>query len=343
MSGKATGWARERLREGAVSGGPTARLVLLLMADYADREHALWPSISTLAEEAGSERAVQRAIASLETDGLISREARTSANGKTASTRYTLAVETWIDAQRAEGCQNDTPRGVNPAPSGVSDWRGEGVNLTPSTTLEPPTLTDESSDELSEIERGARALEEAGSPGFEGLPGDKARRAEADRLEAAYLRLAAIWVEALAGRVHDRNARRALSAAAAEGVDPDLVVDCAPRFLADAKASRDRPMLHNWIAGKRWYGFEPKPGSAIGSAGAAADAPTFDGPPELVSRVFAIKGRDWFASYLAQCGWDEGGRAIVAPRQFTADRIAADLRGLLAELKITVIVRKAAA
>src|SRR5579871_844026 len=93
MSGKAFGWARERLKE--CSGGPTSKTVLLLMADYADREHALFPSVATLAAELGvPDRTVQRAIRDLEADGLVAREVRKTGSGKDASNRYVLAVGT---------------------------------------------------------------------------------------------------------------------------------------------------------------------------------------------------------------------------------------------------------
>lgn len=190
---------------------------------------------------------------------------------------------------------------------------------------------------------GARALEEAGSPDFEGLPGDRARRAQADRTEAAYRRLAEAWLKRQPGRVRDDRARMAFSAAIAEGEDADTIASGGMLFLAespDAKPPR-LPHLDGWIKGKLWRGFEPKEGSA--SEAADAGAPRFDGPAEVVGRVIAVKGRDWFVSWIARCGWDEANRAIVARGDFSADRIRRELRGLLGELKICVIVRKAEA
>jgi hypothetical protein len=92
----------------------------MLLADYADEQHASWPSINTMSLEMGcSVRSVQRAIDLLEKHGLVMVESRQAKNGRQMSNRYFLAVDGLF-----VGCQSDTPS--------ISGCEGEGDNLTPS-------------------------------------------------------------------------------------------------------------------------------------------------------------------------------------------------------------------
>ena len=103
-------WARAH---GSVSGGLAARAVLLLMADYADRQHQLFPSIATMAAELDcAERTVQRAIGSLESDGLIERTLRLTATGKSTSSRYGLRVDDFEAGRLGRATFGPPTRGV---------------------------------------------------------------------------------------------------------------------------------------------------------------------------------------------------------------------------------------
>lgn len=114
-------WARQSLKTLPDSVKAPARLALMLLADYADEEHASWPSISTMALEMGcSVRSVQRAIDLLERHGLLAVENRHARSGRQMSNRYHLAVEGRLPVGR----QSDTPS--------ISDEFGQGDNLTPS-------------------------------------------------------------------------------------------------------------------------------------------------------------------------------------------------------------------
>jgi helix-turn-helix protein len=361
VSDEAVKWASDQ-----VCPSGRAKDVLKFFARHADEEGVAWAAIPTIAEDMQmSERQAQRLVRDLVNAGFM------APTGKFKYRNipfYALALEregalaavraarraALIEARKLGRTSPVEKRANGDVDVTVGLW-GVGANGDTGVTVENANgdIRDANGDmgvtqrrvdeEEGYIFEGAQALEDAGSPDFEGLPGDTARRAAAETAEAGYRRLSGRWIEVAPGRVDDPKARMAFSAQLAEGEEADIVVGGGLRFLAespDAKSGRV-PMLHTWLAGKRWRGFEPKAGSAEG--GAAAAAPTFDGPAELLSAVAAIKDRDWFVSYLAQCGWDEAARAIVAPRQFTADRIAGDLRALLAEHRINVIVRKAAA
>ncbi len=113
-------WARQSLKTLPDSVKAPARLALMLLADYADEQHASWPSINTMALEMGcSVRSVQRAIDLLEKHGLVRVETRQAKNGRQMSNLYFLAVDGLF-----VGCQSDTPS--------ISGCEGEGDNLTPS-------------------------------------------------------------------------------------------------------------------------------------------------------------------------------------------------------------------
>lgn len=119
MSLHAMHWARQSLKSFPDSVKAPARLALMLLADYADEQHASWPSINTMSLEMGcSVRSVQRAIDLLEKHGLVMVESRQAKNGRQMSNRYFLAVDGLF-----VGCQSDTPT--------ISGCEGEGDNLTP--------------------------------------------------------------------------------------------------------------------------------------------------------------------------------------------------------------------
>ncbi|CAM3308520.1 hypothetical protein HALO32_02581 [Halomonas lysinitropha] len=113
-------WARQSLKTLPATVKAPARLALMLLADYADEQHASWPSITTMSEEMGcSVRSVQRAIELLQAHGLVRVEIRHAVNGRQMSNRYHLGV----DERFPVGRQSDTPS--------ISDQSGEGDNLTP--------------------------------------------------------------------------------------------------------------------------------------------------------------------------------------------------------------------
>ena len=119
MSLHAMQWARQSLKTLPSEVKAPARLALMLLADYADEQHASWPSINTMALEMGcSVRSVQRAVDLLEEHGLVRVETRQAKNGRQMSNLYFLAVDGLF-----VGCQSDTPS--------ISGCDGQGDKLTP--------------------------------------------------------------------------------------------------------------------------------------------------------------------------------------------------------------------
>ena len=113
---------------------PTAKLVLLMLANYADEDYASYPSMATLADLCScDERTVKRALRSLEDDGLIRTEPRYGKDGKQTSNRY--IIQRRGDIFAGEGVTNVTPNTVrdiqlpntqggfrNAYPSAFEEW-----------------------------------------------------------------------------------------------------------------------------------------------------------------------------------------------------------------------------
>lgn len=119
MSGRAMGWAKAQ-RASSV----TAKAVLICLADYADEDGVAWPRVATLAEEVqASVRTVQRALRTLEEDGLVAVNIRRRQDHGYSSNGYTLAM---------------TP-GVNLTPPLVTECHppGDTSDTTPVTTVSP--------------------------------------------------------------------------------------------------------------------------------------------------------------------------------------------------------------
>jgi hypothetical protein len=88
MSGKVVGWAFEQKTR-----TPTAKLILVKLADNANEDGYCWPSVSLIVKHTGlSERAVRENLRHLEADGLIRVDERMTKRGQ-ASNAYQLAIE----------------------------------------------------------------------------------------------------------------------------------------------------------------------------------------------------------------------------------------------------------
>ena len=126
MSFQAMAWAIEQR-----TGSSAAKLVLLMLANYANAEDAsCFPSIARLSEECEiGERTAQRAISALEEAGFIEKSTRNRSNGSQSSNRYHLIT-------------------------GVSQWRGGGVTVTPPHNLSLEPIKEEHNLVVSEKAEG---------------------------------------------------------------------------------------------------------------------------------------------------------------------------------------------
>ncbi len=103
MSLQAMAWAREAMPTlpGVIKAGP--RLLLMLMADYANEQGVCWPSIRRLADEmACSMRTVQRSIEALVEQGLMEVVPRQTKTGRQTSNFYRLSMGVTQQQQAAD-------------------------------------------------------------------------------------------------------------------------------------------------------------------------------------------------------------------------------------------------
>lgn len=81
----------------------TERFVLVALAEHADEDGVCWPGVSRLTERTGYNRVtVQRALARLEVDGLLSRQERCVPGGRQTSNLYVLDLGWQPPAVKAE-------------------------------------------------------------------------------------------------------------------------------------------------------------------------------------------------------------------------------------------------
>lgn len=108
MSLHAMSWAREVMPEmpESIKAGP--RLLLLLMADYANEQGVCWPSVRRLADEMACSRStVQRSIEALVVHGLMTVVARKTPTGRQTSNFYRLAMGN--DQQQPQAADEPSP------------------------------------------------------------------------------------------------------------------------------------------------------------------------------------------------------------------------------------------
>lgn len=98
---------------------PAQKAVLISLADQANDDGVCWPGVATIAKRTClSERAVQDAIAWLQTVGVVFREYRIN-----SSTSYTI-----------------TPANFNPAAAPAKRKRGTGADAAPGANGAPPQM-----------------------------------------------------------------------------------------------------------------------------------------------------------------------------------------------------------
>lgn len=99
MSWQATAWAQRQR-----TGSPHAKLILLLLANYADEDGICWPSQSTLAEASEqSPDTIQRHLGKLEAAGLIRRQRQNRTRGQWLGYVYQLMMPGVVDHAAESG------------------------------------------------------------------------------------------------------------------------------------------------------------------------------------------------------------------------------------------------
>ena len=114
--------------------GPT-KAVLLVLAIHANQDEVCWPSVETIAREAGvSERSVQDGIRDLEKAGLVASEGM---GGRRLTKRYTLHVDVEISEPIPKRVRVARET-VRVAQERVRDTAQKGAPPAPEPIREPP-------------------------------------------------------------------------------------------------------------------------------------------------------------------------------------------------------------
>lgn len=133
------------------------KCLLMMMANYADEHGFCYPSVSTLAQDAGvSERSVQNYLAEFAEKGIIEVHTRKTESGSTTSNLYRLMLHKAPQIVRTRKARNN--RGANAAPYPANDDTagcngcGEGVQPFPDggATVAPKPITEPTKESITE-------------------------------------------------------------------------------------------------------------------------------------------------------------------------------------------------
>ena len=114
---------------------PTAKLVLIMLANYADENYSSFPSNSKLSDLCGcDERTIKRAIKTLVEDGLVRVTPRFGKDGKQTSNSFTIITNRG-DKNDGVGVTKMTPNTVRDIPVIKESKRGD-KNVYPKEFLE---------------------------------------------------------------------------------------------------------------------------------------------------------------------------------------------------------------
>jgi DNA-binding MarR family transcriptional regulator len=212
--------------------GPSDKLLLLALANYADDQMKCWPSHRTLADDTGlSQRTILTSFKRLEDAGLLSRAYRPRADGSRASDIITLSL----------GGEIVAPRGEMIAPRVGKQLRGGGETVAPLTTFEPSL---EPSKEPSVAEPVARRTP---------------TRAEGLSIWKACPRLAR-------QRSSQIDVLKALEAAMRRGHTPQAVeVGLLAAYASKTYAGDHAKGIHLLIQNDRWQSFVDEPAETVAS------------------------------------------------------------------------------
>lgn len=138
----------------AIQGvSPSEKLLLMVLANYADADFSCWPSVKRLCADTGmGERTVQRSLKSLESAGLVKRDERRRPDGSRTSDRLTLVFDGGANLTPPPANLSPTPRQIDTTPPQIC--HPPPANLAPLTSFEPSA---EPSAEPSERKRALAA------------------------------------------------------------------------------------------------------------------------------------------------------------------------------------------
>jgi hypothetical protein len=276
------------------------KLLLLVLANFADEGMACWPSHKRLADDTGlSQRSVLSLLKALEEKRFITRAERKRPDGSRTSDKITLHFSGEVISPRGETAAG----GGEISDTGVGKpTAGGGEIISPLTTFEPTTE-----------------------------PKDEPRRADPRDLAKT------IWElqPKLNGkrRSTQPDVHRALTAALKRGADGDEIVNACRGYYAlpaSRKQGGEFAMgAERLLQADRWREFEPAAPVVLAPAQLFPDA-------EIRAAVIGIKGEAWAASWLDPCSWEPERRVIVPRNGLAAQRLRSEVMRVLQARHATI-------
>ncbi len=240
---------------------PTAKLVLLCLADHADDKGRCWPSLARICDKTGlSKSTVSESLMNLEKQGALSR--KRSRGGAIHPTTYLLNCSTagqmdayQLSAERTVRETNCSPAGPELSGSRTSTVRQPDMNHQ-RTASEPSTISASGDAVGDEVIKNTVAVRKSG----EGYRTKKGKILTGEQL---------LWFEEF-WTIFDFRKGRAEAADA--WLDLKVTPDALPKILEGARreaSTRTRPgergpspkWPQGWLSGRRWED-EPSPGSS---------------------------------------------------------------------------------
>lgn len=250
MSVEAIMWAKR-----TSAGSPAKKLLLLILADYADERWSCFPGQVLLAQQSEmGERTVRRLLAEMETDGLFRREHRQRQDGSRTSDRFVLA-----------GAGAQDPTGQPRQPTGQ-----------PRQSNRPAVAGHEPTGDPQEEPTGPPTPHDVGQLS---LVGDTSPPADRERL--TLIGFDAFW------RVYPRRegkgaARKAWARAIRRARAEDIIAG-AQRYGADPnRVDQFTAHASTWLNAERWTD-EPLPARTAGPGRRSSTAGTMDAARALLA------------------------------------------------------------
>jgi hypothetical protein len=210
----------------AGSLSPSEKLVLIMLANFANEDHQAWPSRKKIEDYTGlSQRSIVAIKGKLCALGYISSDIRTRPNGSHTSILYTLHIERWLQCDARPTCAEiaEVPRKNCTGP--MRNLQGTYAAIAPPEPILEPILENISSDETPKADLSA--IEEQ------------------------------IWGAATKTmRVRSGKAKVAKAIAnASRKITPLDLLAALKNYVAtdkDVKAGLGQPALDRWIREERW-------------------------------------------------------------------------------------------
>jgi hypothetical protein len=278
------------------------KLLLLVLANFADEGMACWPSHKRLADDTGlSQRTILTLMKGLEERKIISREERTRSDGSRASDKITLHFSGEVISPRGETVSGG---GEATSPGWGNEQQGGGEMVSPLTTFEPST-------EPSEEPKRAVSARDLAKQIWELQPVlDGKRRSTCPDVERA---LGPVLKHAQPDEVV--NACRGYYALPASRKEGGAFAMGAARLL-----QRDR-----------WKEF-------VGTAAPTARLATVKPFPDEAIRnaIVAAKDEAWARSWLDPCSWEPERRVIVPRNGLAAQKLRSEVLRILQARKASI-------